>query len=138
MKMEMPMKEMKHEHMDHSKMDMGDHSMHMKMGGDEDKMPMKTSKMDMGDHSMHMKMGEGEMKGMPMPMVMYMMPMHFWQGNQNPNLTFLFRTWTTTNFGTYFLGMLFTIVVAMSVEGFNYALKVLHKKALTPQGISVP
>ena len=33
--------------------------------------------------------------------------------------------------------MLFTVVVAMSVEGFNYALKVLHKKALKPEGISV-
>ena len=33
--------------------------------------------------------------------------------------------------------MLFTVVVAMSVEGFNYALKVLHKKALKTEGISV-
>ena len=133
-----------HSHMKMKKMEMPESDMKMAKTAGMPEMEMKMDgKMEMNmDGKMEMNMGKqmdmskAGMKGMDM--TMYMMPMTFWQGNENPNLTFLFRTWTTKSFGTYLLGMLFTVVVAMSVEGFNYALKSLHKKTLTPEGISLP
>jgi len=61
-----------------------------------------------------------------MNMMMMMMPMHFWKGN---NLTWLINGWESSDGGEYFVGLLITFLLAFTVESISYVRNYTYVKA---------
>jgi len=73
-------------------------------------------------------------EGSEVSMMMMMMPMSFWQGVK---CSFLFDAFTSTNTGTYFLGLLFAFFLGASVEVFTYMRGSIYDKAASSSSIPV-